>query len=284
MGADASPLDLTPLLRPERATLLELLRGLSPADWERPTECPEWNVKGIALHVLGDDLSLLSRQRDAATQGLMLYAIDHPGSSLRQLLDGFNEQWVAAAEFFSTDVLIDMLAVVGEWSDTFYREVGLDTVSREPVGFFTATDVSPYWQLIAREYVERFIHQSQIRRAIEAPDLDGELVAGAARVVAHALAAWLVKYAPATGSTIAIDFGGAGTWTWQRERDRWSVLDGVDAIPTARVTVAPERTVAMLSRGVSSAEALDSITIAGDEALAQGALAVIAPILGPPQG
>ena len=94
-------LDVTPALAPERAALLDLLRGLSTEDWERPTECPEWTVKGLVLHVLGDDLSLLSRQRDASLDGLTLYAIDHPGVTFRALLDGFNEQWVTAASFLS---------------------------------------------------------------------------------------------------------------------------------------------------------------------------------------
>jgi len=52
---------------PERAALAELLESLAPDDWARPTECPAYTVKGIATHVLGDDLSLLSRQRDAGS-------------------------------------------------------------------------------------------------------------------------------------------------------------------------------------------------------------------------
>ncbi len=112
--------------------------------------------------------------------------------------------------------------------------------------------------------------------------LDGELVASAARVVVHALAAWLRNYEPAAGSTIAIDFAAAGSWTWQRESDHWSVVDGVHAAPTARVTVAAERTVAVLSRGVTYDEARDSITIGGDEALALGALDVVTPLIGRP--
>ena len=37
---------------------------------------------------------------------------------------------------------------------------------REPVGFFATGAPSPYWQVIAREYVERITHQSQIRHAV----------------------------------------------------------------------------------------------------------------------
>ena len=60
-------LDVTPMLRPERALFVELLESLDPEDWDTATECPAYSVKGVATHVLGDDLSLLSRQRDKAT-------------------------------------------------------------------------------------------------------------------------------------------------------------------------------------------------------------------------
>jgi uncharacterized protein (TIGR03083 family) len=283
VGSGARVLDVTALLGPERAVLLDLLRGFSSADWDRPTECPEWNVKGVALHVLGDDLSLLTRQRDASTDSLTLFAEQHPGLSFRELLDGFNEEWVAAARFFSTELVIDMLRLVGEWSHEFYCNVGLETLSREPVGFFASADPSPYWQVIAREYIERFVHQSQIRRAVGAPELEGELVAAAARVAVHALARWLVDYRPAVGSTIAIDFADAGVFTWQQEPDHWSVSAGAAATPSATVVVAPERVVRMLSRGVTLAEARDSITVTGDAAIAGPALDLMAPILGRPE-
>ena len=42
----------------ERAELLALLGSLSEAEWAQSTECPEYPVKGIAAHILGDDLSL----------------------------------------------------------------------------------------------------------------------------------------------------------------------------------------------------------------------------------
>jgi uncharacterized protein (TIGR03083 family) len=70
------------VLQPERAALLALLEGLRPDDWQRPTECPAYTVKGIATHVLGDDLSLLSRQRDAAQNGLSQLAPELPARRL----------------------------------------------------------------------------------------------------------------------------------------------------------------------------------------------------------
>jgi len=55
-------LDITGLLASERQAFLEVLRCLDGAAWQLPTECPSWTVKGIALHVLGDDLSLPDRE------------------------------------------------------------------------------------------------------------------------------------------------------------------------------------------------------------------------------
>jgi hypothetical protein len=276
---------MTAALRPERTALLELLRGLSAEDWERSTECPAWNVKGIALHILGDDLSLLTRQRDASTDSLTLFALDHPGLSFRSLLDGFNEQWVTTARFLSNELVIEMLGLVGDWSEAFYCNVDLDTTSREPVGFFAETEPSPYWQVIAREYVERFIHQSQIRRAVGERELGGELVTSAARVIMHVLAAWMRNYAPTAGSAIAVDLGAVGGWTLEREADRWAVLEGsADRAATARISVSSTDAVAILSRGITQDEVVRRLTIAGDATLASGAMDIIAPLFGPPAG
>ncbi len=145
--------DVTATLRAERQALLDLLRGLAPEEWDSSTECPAWTVHGVAQHVLGDDLSLLARQRDEATNGLFLYAEDHPGLDFRQLLDGFNEQWVTAARFFSPRITTDLLAWTGDATAEFYEAVGLDTAG-EPVGFFGSHGPTPYRLIAAREYVE----------------------------------------------------------------------------------------------------------------------------------
>lgn len=169
-------LDVTPMLRPERAAFLDLLRGLTAEQWALPTECPAYSVQGIATHVLGDDVSLLSRQRDAATNGLLLQAEEMPGVDLSTLLNAFNDRWVATARFLSSAVVVELLDVVGDWTADFYENVDLDAPC-EPVGFFAMvgpTGLSPYWQAIAREFVERWVHHSQIRRALGMTSLADE--------------------------------------------------------------------------------------------------------------
>jgi uncharacterized protein (TIGR03083 family) len=154
------------VLRPERAALLDLLAGLGDDDWRRPTECPAYDVKGVATHVLGDDLSLLSRQRDGAETGLLQTAADLPGADFRTILDTFNDRWVLAARFLSPGLLLELLRLAGEWTSDYYEGVDPATPG-EPVAFFGSTgEPSPFWHAIAREYMERWVHHSQIRRAL----------------------------------------------------------------------------------------------------------------------
>ncbi len=175
-GMDSiSAANLEPVLDalvPERRRLIELLSSLDASDWDRPTECPAYSIKGIATHILGDDLSLLSRQRDGAVPGLIVVAEDMPGADFRQLLDGFNDQWVRAARFFSPALLLELLEKAGEWTHDYYRHVD-PAAPGEPVPLFNPTfdGGSPFWQAIAREYLERWVHHSQIRRALEKPSL-----------------------------------------------------------------------------------------------------------------
>lgn len=185
------PDNLSPVLEalePERTSLLDLLSGLSDSDWDLPTECPAYPIKGIASHILGDDLSLLSRQRDGATQGLILVAEKMPGVDFRTLLNAFNDQWVEAARFMSPPVLLELLRLSGEWSGTYYNEV--DPASPgEPVPLFSPPpgEGSPFWQAIAREYLERLAHHGQIRRALGLPSLeDNGLLNVAVQIVATA--------------------------------------------------------------------------------------------------
>lgn len=167
-------LDVTPSLRPERAALLELLQTLVADQWALTTECPAYTVKGVATHVLGDDLSLLSRQRDAEMPGLFLVAADLPGADFRTLLNTFNDRWVSTAGFLSPPMVIDLLRVTGERSADFYESVDL-AAPCEPVGFFGSSgEPSPYWQAIAREFMERWVHHSQIRRAMGKASLADE--------------------------------------------------------------------------------------------------------------
>src|SRR5438105_13720105 len=37
----------------EYQLFLDMLRDLGPADWDKPTDCPGWDVRAMAAHALG---------------------------------------------------------------------------------------------------------------------------------------------------------------------------------------------------------------------------------------
>ncbi|MBO0684406.1 MAG: maleylpyruvate isomerase N-terminal domain-containing protein, partial [Candidatus Dormibacteraeota bacterium] len=57
-------IDVRDLFLPDRRALLSLLDQLEAADWTRPTVCAGWDVRDVALHVLGVDLGNIAIRRD----------------------------------------------------------------------------------------------------------------------------------------------------------------------------------------------------------------------------
>lgn len=94
----------------EYARLVEQLRMLSPSDWEKPTECPMWDVRAMAGHSLGmmsDFTSLRSvmRRMSAATKTAK--------KTGQPLVDAMTAMQVADNASLSTDDLISRIAEIG---------------------------------------------------------------------------------------------------------------------------------------------------------------------------
>ena len=257
------PIDVQDALREERRVFDDLLRSLDADDWRRPTECPAYDVQGVAAHVLGDDLSLLSRQRDGAVPGTVPILAE--GVPFREALDRFNDTWVATVAFFSPALLVDLLVVSGDWTADFYGAV--DPMSPgEWVGFFGGPGpTSPYWQSAAREYVERWVHHHQILRALDRPGIDdATLLERAAVTIARALGGALRDVD--RGVALALD--GIGAWP-------------LSAGPTeATLRLAGPDVPHVLSRGRTPAEVEAAFTVEGDEELGRRVAAAIAAMAG----
>ena len=273
----AGPLDVVEVLRVERARFVEMLRTLDADDWKRETECPEYDVHGVAAHILGDDLSLLSRQRDGAPPGVFRYLGE--GLDFRSALDAFNDRWVDTVQFFGPPLLIDLLDDAGQWTADFYAAVGNDTLG-EPVGFFAATAPSPYWQIAAREYVERWTHHHQILRAVDRPPLDDEVVlVPAIAAVVRAFAAHLDDLGAAEGDRLELSMGGVA-YTLIRAGDRWDLFEGCDGNARAAVSVDRADVATLTSRGIARADVASVLRAAGDIGIAARAVQGITALAG----
>lgn len=272
------PIDVTGVLEPERSALVAILSELSADEWSMPTECPAWTVHGIALHILGDDLSLLSRQRDVAQPAVFR---DHVGTwaGRYQSLDDFNEHWVATADFFSPSLIVDLLRGTGDWTLAWYTRV--DPNSFGEVVRLYSDDPAPYWMITAREYWERWIHHSQIRRALNRPPLDDHqflspAVATAVRAFPHGFR----RLEAPDGTTVAVVVPGLGRWTIHRHTGSWRLHEQVPDHPSLMLEMTQQDAARLFSRAMTGAEISTAIRTSGDTPLGYLIVAGLAAALG----
>jgi len=274
------PIPVADLLVAERQLLLDLLAGLGPGEWDRPTECPAWSVTGIVLHLLGDDLSILSRQRDGRSSPVALAAAAQGWDQLFTLLDRHNEAWVEAANSLgvSTALVCDLLRLTGDWTHHWYTTVDPERLG-EPVPW-AGPEPAPYWFLAAREYLERWIHHQQIRRAIGTPPLDeARWVIPAVATAVRGFPAGLSLLPAKADTTISIVLPNAA-WTVRKDPEQWNLYDGAATDATARMSLGLDDAALIFSRALSSAELARRISIDGDQTLGATVVAGLSAFFG----
>lgn len=108
--------DIAPITRPEAmtlaadetATMVRELRSLTREDWAQPTDCPGWDVRAVAGHVLGmvEGFTGLWRMASMFRAGAKMKG-DGP------LIDGMTAMQVATNAPLSVQELLDRMAVGG---------------------------------------------------------------------------------------------------------------------------------------------------------------------------
>lgn len=213
--------DATPLLRPMRSELLALLASLAGSDWTRETSCPGWDVHAIAAHLLGVELGNVSLRRDR--WGVAPAAGEDPGT----WLNAFNQQWVDAMRRVSPLLLIEQLALASRRFEEYALTVDLDAPGG-PVEWATGTGPAPVWLDIAREFMERYVHQHQIRQATGRPQLGAVFTAPVLVTAAHALPVALqpISRPPGTALLFVAEGDGGGSWRVTRAGSGWELDAG----------------------------------------------------------
>ena len=190
---------------PERAALVDLLAGLAPDDWDRPTECPAWTVRGDRAARARRRLSLLSRQRDAEVPSLLTESsAARMGRRADRRPRPLQRAVGARGHVPAPALIVDLLERTGIWTHDWYTTVDPDSIG-EIVMLF-GLEAAPYRSIAAREYVERWVHHLQIRRALGldagllgAPPLDRRGVRGRDRAPSRR---WWPSSSPSTEQTI----------------------------------------------------------------------------------
>jgi len=219
------PIFLVELFPKINRKLTELLASLSLEDWNRPTISPKWKIKDIASHLLDGNFRRISNQRDG-------YSPPAPGTGnyqdLVDYLNQLNSDWIKATQRLSPQVLIELHEYTGEKVYQIFK--GLDPFEEAvfPVSW-AGDNSSPNWFDIAREYTEKWIHQQQIRDALEdrtlldreffLPCLD-TLMRGLPHTYRH------LKSPRGTLLKITSDVEGEVNWFLVRQNDRWELVKG----------------------------------------------------------
>ena len=259
---DTAPILVAELFPEVRRELLQVLEGLSPEEWERQTAAPLWSVKDVALHLLGGDVSNLSRRRDAFRL---------PGKAITEyrelveFINSWNAQWIAAARRMSPRVLCDLLALTGPQLAEYFASLD-PFVMGKPVSW-AGPDPAPVWLDIAREYTEQWHHQQQIRDATGRPPLyPSRLFAPVLDTFLRATPHVYRDVAAPEGTAVKIQITGdaGGTWFLARTPRGWKLLLACDAEPAASIAIAQEVAWRLFTKGLRGDEARRLTVVDGD--------------------
>jgi hypothetical protein len=259
--------------------LLELLRSLSPGEWERQTVSPKWKVKDVAAHLLDTALRGISFGRDGCAP--QAPNIDWP-AALGVYINRLNEEGVKVYRRLSPEVLISLMeAACRQLADYHAKR---DPFAQAPYGVsWAGEEKSVNWFDTAREYTERWHHQQQIRLAVESSGARGQGIL--TRELYYPVLDCFMRGLPfayrpvsaAAGTAIRIVVSGecGGGWNLLRGDTAWVLTEREQDQPKAEITILQEIAWRIFTKGIDRASAKSQVKITGDVALGLPALAMV---------
>lgn len=259
--------------------LLELLRSLSPEEWERQTVSPKWKVKDVAAHLLDTALRGVSFGRDG-------YAPPAPNidshAALGAYIDCLNEEGVRVYRRLSPEVLISLMETVCRQLAEYHA--GRDPFAQAPYGVsWAGEEKSANWFDTAREYTERWHHQQQIRLAVESSAARGqgiltrELYYPVLDCFMRALPFTYRNVSAAPGTAIRITVTGecSGSWNLLRGDTAWALTER-ERNPLKTETIIPQEIAwRIFTKGIDRASAQSQVKVTGEAALGLHVLSMV---------
>lgn len=257
------PHDYRRLFAVEDERLLALLRPLAPDDWWRPTPCPGWDVHGLALHLLGGALGVVSWLRDGFRGSAPPAGVDEAG--FIAWIDELQVGWVDAARRISPRLLVELLA----WSTVPFDEAlavhdptavtaGVSWASAEPV---------PVWLDHARELTEKWIHRQQLLQALDRPsDLRADLAVPVLDALRFAWPYRMGAHRRPPGAVVTIelvDDAVGRRWDLVSDGASWSFAERASTEPIASLILTVEQAWRLLTNNLD-ATAFATLPVAGD--------------------
>ncbi len=264
----SEPVHVLDLFAEEREALLALLAGLTDEEWGQSTACAGWSVCDVVRHLLGGDLTNLSRRRDG-------YNVPSPapGEPIVAFINRVNEEWMRAARRLSPRLLVDLLGFSGPPLFAYFASLDLSALGG-PVSW-AGPDPAPVWLDVAREYTERWHHQQHIRDAVGKPGLtDRRLMWPVLATFVHALPVTFRDVDAPDGTVVQLHISGnaGGDWSVVSEAGRWVLYIGAPSSVAASVALDQSAAWRLFTKGLGPREAQQQATITGDQDLGERVL------------
>jgi uncharacterized protein (TIGR03083 family) len=264
----AAPVDVLPVMEQERTEFVRFLESLSAEDVGTATVCDGWSVGDVAVHLLGNDLAFLARNRDREDSS----SGDRPDDwdALVSGLDALNQRWVSAGRFLSTRLIGELLETTGRLVSEFLTEV--DSRAAGEVVSWAGPDPAPWWLVGAREFTERWVHHQQLRDALGRPGLNGpSFVAPVLATAMHGVRPAYLEVDAPQETTVAIDVTGRAGFGWavRRDAEGWKLYEGLSREATTRLTLDQDTAWRFLMRMATAAETRPKVSVEGDPAYAE---------------
>lgn len=258
------------------AHLLELLRSLTPTEWNLQTVAPKWKVKDVAAHLLDTQLRKLSRARDGYITGPRAQFRSH--QELLAFIDRLNGQGVEMYGRLSAPVLISLMEVASREYAAFHQT--LDPMAEASLGVsWAGEEKSLNWFDTARELTERWHHQQQIRLATNRPGImTRELYYPVLDCFMRALPFTYRDRRGEPGTRLRINVSGecGGSWFLHRDGNRWVQVENPQGRQVAETTIPQEIAWRIFTKGIDRNAAEAQVTIAGDRDLGSHVLSLVA--------
>ena len=243
--------------------LIELLEGLSLADWQKQTIAPQWKVKDIAVHLLDGNLRTLSMLRDN-------YFGEQPENinayqDLVNFLNQLNADWVTASKRLSPRVIINLLQSSGKEYCDYLKTLNPTDKATFSVAW-AGENESKNWFHIAREYTEKWHHQQQIRLAIGADKilLEDEFYIPYLDTSIRALPYHYRDTIGTEGDLIQFIFSGKTDKSWYlKYSEKWELYTEINEKTNCQVIIPDEFVWRIFTKGMKKDAAIQKASIYG---------------------
>jgi len=265
------PILCAPLLRKVDAHLIDLLRSLTPDEWDLQTIAPAWKVRDVAGHLLDTALRKLSMVRDS--NFVETVEIRSPADVV-SLVNRLNREGVAVYRRLSPAILIELMTAACNQSADFHES--LDPFA--PAAFsvsWAGEDRSLNWFDTARELTERWHHQQQIRLATNRPGLmTPEIYHPVLDCFLRGLPHAFRDVAAPEGTGVVVEISGdcGGSWTLAKDPLAWTLVKNSGAVYKSRVTIPQALAWRLFTKGIDPDLIQPQIKVEGDPILGEKVL------------